>query len=51
MRVERVSDVELDSERLSAGDEAAADEHERAEEPGDRDEGDEDDESPSCRAP
>ena len=50
-RVERVSDVELDSERLSAGDEAAADEHERAEEPGDRDERDEDDESPCVVRP
>jgi len=46
VRVERVSDVELDSERLSTGDEATTDEHERADESGDGDEGDEDGQSP-----
>ena len=51
MRVERVSDVELDSERLSTGDEAAADEHERADESGDGNEGDEDDKSPPVVGP
>ena len=49
--VERVSDVELDSERLSAGDEPAADEHERADESGDGDEGDEDGQSPAVVRP